>query len=91
MRTIHKYQLEIVDTSIIDMPKSAMILTVQEQKGIPYLWCLVNTEMEIGKRIIKTISTGQSVGNFCLGKYIGSCQLYNGEFVLHVFDQGYEK
>jgi len=90
MKTIWKYELGINDNQIIEMPADAQILTVQIQHGKPCMWCLIDAIYELKKRKIRIAGTGHTIIGFA-GVYIGTYQLYDGDLVFHVFDQGYIK
>jgi len=88
MTTIWKYPLVINTVCRISMPEGAAILTVQIQDDIPCIWCSVNPDRQVGTRIIRIFSTGESLTKD--GLYIGTFQAKGGPFVFHVFDCGYE-
>jgi len=83
-KVIWKYPLEITDEQTVTMPKVATILHVGTQDNKPYLWALVNPKSEDANYLVITRGTGQPVKAFS-GKYIGTYQINNGEFVFHVF------
>jgi hypothetical protein len=43
-KTIWKFEMEIDDTQVINMPKGAEILSIQLQNNEPVIWALVNPE-----------------------------------------------
>ena len=82
---IFKYPLPIKDDAEIQIPRGAQILTVQTQKGEPYIWALVETDAELTTRRLCVRGTGHTFkGNE--GRYIGRFQLENGTLVFHVFE-----
>ena len=85
--TIYKYPLDVTDKTQLDLPINAEILCVQVQRNVPCLWALVNTNERILETV--TIETFGSGHPYTDGKrkYIGTYQLYNGEFVGHVFQR----
>jgi len=87
MKTIWKFELEIKNEQIIEMPKNALILqTAQIQNGRPVIWAVCDDEeKEKSNVIILTLGTGNLINvNIQLRfVYIGTYQL--GSFVGHVF------
>jgi hypothetical protein len=87
MKTIFKYQLGFDEKQYVSLPKDAKILTVQVQKNNPCLWTLVDTENEIEKRRIEIYGAGHEIPNDGMErKYISTSQMYDGDFVFHVFE-----
>jgi len=87
MITIWKYEIPIEDGNFsISMPVGSKILSFQVQKGTPMIWCRVNTDLDLIKRVFKLYGTGHPFENKD-GKYIGSIQLYNGDLIFHLFEK----
>lgn len=84
---IFKYPLELTDSQIIDMPKGAEILCVQNQRGNLCLWAEVNPEAAMTKRKIELHGTGNEIGLGDPGFYIGTAQ-WGDAFVWHIYDKG---
>jgi hypothetical protein len=81
---IYKYQLRITDEQVIDLPRSAQLLTVQEQAGTVCLWAWVCPSEPIQSRKIRIVGTGHPIeGNL---KYITTFQQFGGSLVWHVFE-----
>lgn len=85
MKTIYKYELKQIDINEIEMPKHAEILCVQTQKGVPYIWALVDDKKEAKSKFIMTIGTGHPMPDNPKN-YIGTYQLFEGDLVFHVFE-----
>ena len=83
MKTIWKYTLE--PDSTIDMPIGAEVLAVDEQRGEPQVWALVDPSANTEKRRFVVYGTGQTMDNNP-GRYIGTLQLLGGTYVFHVFE-----
>jgi putative transposon-encoded protein len=83
---VYKYDLEITDQQIIEMPVDANLLTVQLQNGNLKLWAAVDSNI-MTKRSIIILGTGHKI-NYIPKKYIGTFQMMNGKLVFHVFDDG---
>ncbi len=87
MKSVYKYELDVIDEQWIDMPIDAEPLCVQVQKGCPCIWVLVNTNDGFERRRFVTHGTGHRVLDTA-GAYIGTYQLDGGELVFHVFEGG---
>jgi hypothetical protein len=85
MKTIWKWTLG--ESTVIEMPRDAKILTVQEQHGRPQLWALVDTDAPKVHRVFNIHRTGEPMP-IEPGHYIGTFQLDNGACVFHVFEMG---
>ncbi len=84
MKTIHKFQIEVVDSQVIKMPKGAKILCVQLQHGFPCLWALVIDTEPLEYRKIYVSRTGHQI--VYVGNYVGTFQLHDGSLIFHVFE-----
>ena len=87
MKTIWKYSLEVEGSQTIAMPWGAEILTIQMQKGVPYLWVLVFPENDVKERKFITYGTGHPIKQTqnLHEQYIGTYQPSSG-LVFHVFE-----
>lgn len=89
METIWKYELNLNQMQVIEMPINAEILCVHSQKDKPCLWVKVNPEeKEVEHRKIEIFSTGQPIEDSenTSRYYIGTCFCFNASFVIHVFE-----
>lgn len=84
MRTIYKYPIPLCDTSYIELPQNAQVLTVGVQYGDLYLWAAVDPEEPLRKWKFSVYGTGRQIPDNP-GKYLGTVQLNGGAFVFHVF------
>jgi hypothetical protein len=85
MITIHKYQFEIADKVVIEMPIGADILSVQIQNGKPTIWAKVETTYKEEKKVFRIYGTGHELDLFAMeGRYLATIQ--QGQFVWHIFD-----
>ena len=84
MKTIHKFQIDVVGAQTVFMPDGAEILAVQVQRNRPCIWALVDPAAPIIEYTIFTHGTGHTV-NENAGRYIGTYQLDGGAFIAHVF------
>lgn len=87
METIYKYDLQVTDHQVIQLPKGAKILTVQEQLQIPCIWALVDPIAQKEDVEVWTFGTGHEMTDSLSGKikYLGTYQLNGGRLVFHVF------
>jgi len=88
-KTIWKFQLQVLDTQFIWIPKNAEILSVQNQNESLCIWALVNPTEETEERCFEVFGTGHEVG--CdMGvdrKFIGTFQMNKGSLVFHLFER----
>lgn len=85
MRAIYKYQIPGAGRGPVAMPKGATILFAREQNNIACIWALVDPDAELTQRTLMAVETGvQTVSDD--SRYIGTCILDGGAYVLHVFE-----
>ena len=85
MDKVFKYPLQILDEQFVHMPKDAIILCVQVQRGVPCIWASCDPDNTVIKRRIITYETGNPM-RLNHGKYIGTYQMDSGMLVFHVFE-----
>jgi hypothetical protein len=83
MKTIWKWTLQPETT--INMPHGAKLLAVQEQRGEPQLWALVDPGAKTYPRTFRVYGTGHNLPDDP-GKYVGTFQIQNEALVFHVFE-----
>lgn len=78
----------------IEMPRDALILSVQSQNGDICIWAQVDPKSERHVRTFRVVGTGyrwwagpygQTPTN--TGHFLGTCQFYDGSLVLHVYER----
>lgn len=84
MKTIYKYNIEPNIT--YEMPQGAQILSVQAQEDTVQLWALVDTARPPDIRKFRAYGTGHAIEHENL-QFLGTCQLYGGNLVLHIFEE----
>lgn len=84
MKTIWKFPFPIEDHFKIEMPKDAVILTVQMQNGKACIWAIVNPNEEKEDKYFRLFGTGQP-NLLHYYKYIGTFQMEQGTLVWHLF------
>ena len=89
MRTIWKYELKSGSQEIA-MPKGAVVLALQTQKGNPCLWAEVDPKERLELRMFEMVETGHPIPTD-MGverRYVGTFQVKDGDFVFHVYEWG---
>jgi len=76
----------IADDMSILIPVGAEILAVQVQRGMPCIWYKCDENSPKERRRILIYCTGEPITESNL-RYIGTYQLYGGDYVAHVFEQ----
>ena len=93
MKTIWKYQLEIIGKQEIKMLRNSEVLGVQMQYGEPVIWVLVDLDYEgtLDVRTILIYGTGYSISESELihSNYVGTFQKFDGGFIGHVFERSW--
>ena len=84
MRTIWKWPL-LAETTTINMPHGAKLLTIQEQDGLPVLWAMGDPGVMMYPRTFRWYGTGHKLPDEP-GEYVGTFQMRGGELVVHVFE-----
>lgn len=84
--TIWKFPVPIEDDFTIEMPRSARVLSVQIQHGVPVLWALVQPDDVKVERRFRVAGTGHPLPAESLGwAFIGTFQIHGGALVFHLF------
>jgi hypothetical protein len=83
--TIWKFELQVIDHQIVNMPAFAEILTVQMQHDKVCLWARVNPDADREVRIIEIYGTGHAFASVSRQRrYIATFQMHSGDF--HAFE-----
>ena len=87
MKSINKYTLLITkDETVLDLPLNSEILSAKEQFGDICIWVKVDLgESTLESRKFVIYGTGHKIDKDNL-KFIDTVLLFNGSFVLHVFE-----
>jgi hypothetical protein len=85
MITVYKYPVVLNDEFTLGLPGKARVLTVQVQRGKPYLWALVDTEEPSRLRHFRLAGTGHPI-NEPISEYLGTFQVEGGLLVFHLFE-----
>ena len=99
MKRIYKYQLEITDQQIIEMPKGTELLSAQFQGKNLCVWALVSPDYEVKKGVkqygFRIFGTGHEIdveiedpsenSNEGRFKFLATVQQFSGDLVWHIF------
>lgn len=84
MKTIYKYQLNIVDIQQIEIPSGSIILSVgKDPQGKVCAWAKVDTSASIEIRTLFIVGTGNPAPDD-KSVFIGT--VTDGPFVWHIFE-----
>lgn len=86
MKTIHKYDLGRAEGQVdLELPSGAFVLTCDVQYDSIIVWIVVDTEVKTIQRIrFHKVYTGSKFDRIP-GRFVGTTLLYDGTFVVHVF------
>jgi len=88
MKRVFKYELSVevlFQGKTVDMPETAVLLSIQRQNGAVVLWAEVDTSPDV--KIVPRSYIGCLTGHEPpAGKvYLATVQLDNGSFVVHIY------
>ena len=86
-KSIYKYQLGVVGSQLIKMPKDAEILSVKNQQENLVVYALVTPDEEIVERRILVYGTGHPIRAdiFDDFDFVGTVNMNSATLVWHVF------
>jgi hypothetical protein len=94
MYKIYKYSIPTKEKYIIELPKDAKIIRVEDIDGLFFLWAIVNTDENHPKekRCLEFYKTGQVIETpIDRLNYLGTCKLFiMQELCLYVFENTFE-
>lgn len=61
MFKIFKYPLKVLEKQIVQLPKGARIIRVEDVDGLPYLWAIVGIGAELENRYLCCFKTGMEI------------------------------
>jgi len=78
MNAIFKYELSVKKKQVIELPKGAIIIRIEDIDGKFYLWAIVNTyeDCETESRHLECYKTGQPIDDIQTLHYIGLAKLF---------------
>ncbi len=88
-KVIYKYSISLNDTILLQLPKNAEILFVETQNDKPFIWCLINHELELEPRYFYLYGTGHIIEDEkdYQKVYLGTFKLLNDSLILHLFER----
>lgn len=87
MLKVYKYPVETKRLFKINMPQGARVLKVENQRGIPCLWALVNPDAVLFPRYFLLAATGQDIEYDAEDlEFISTFQVDGGTFIFHIFE-----
>ena len=89
MRKILKYPLTITDEQPLRLPLGSEILSVMEQNDQIVLYALIDADQKLTSEYTISIrGTGHNIDELTINNFIGTCKLFNGHLMYHVFIRG---
>lgn len=88
MKRIFKYELPVMETQLLSLPKKSQVLSVGNQRENLVLWAAVDLRTkETERHIILIGTTGNSLPNLDNADFLVTVLFDNGNFVTHVFHE----
>lgn len=86
---IYKYQLAVLEKQVVQLPKDAKIIRIDDVEGKIYLWAMCDTEAELENRYLCCYKTGMTIDRDINDlSYLGFACLYIiQELCLYFFEQ----
>lgn len=85
-RVIFKYQIPVLESFEMKLPKGSEIIRVADQGGMFWMWAVVRTDVADETRRFVAVKTGANVPDGLL-KYIGFCAIFvQQELGLYIFE-----
>ena len=87
MLTIHRYELRMMDSQLLNMPRGALLLSVGVKGGdaTESLWAAVDSEEPLVERRVFVVGTGHSMEAAAEAEFVGTAIDYLRGLVWHVF------
>lgn len=86
MNKVLKFPLAVTDDQTVPMPEGSKILTAQVQADGIMVWALCPETRNMVPRRFEMYDTGSPIPNGTR-TYIGTCLLYGGSQVVHIFER----
>lgn len=87
-KAIYKYQMPVQEHFEMLLPKDAEILRMTDEKGMFWLWAIVNTDTSDEIRKFHAFKCGGKIPDELKLKYIGCCAIYiQAELMLYIFEE----
>lgn len=89
MKTIWKFEIDLVDSQRVIMPQQSEILSVDTQDGHLCLWALVDPDQPKAEREIIIRGTGHPAEGLKARDFICTVLMNHDTLVWHFFDGGW--
>lgn len=86
-KAIFKYQMPVLEQFEMKLPAGALIIRMEDQGGMFWLWAVVDTRAPDETRKFRAFKTGASIPDNFDGKYVGFCKIQvQQELGLYIFE-----
>lgn len=86
-KAIFKYQMPVLEQFEMKLPQGALIIRMEDQGGMFWLWAVVDTRAPDETRKFRAFKTGAPIPDSFDGKYIGFCKIHvQQELGLYIFE-----
>ncbi len=86
-RVIFKYQMPVLESFSMQLPRGAEIIRMDDQGGMFWLWAVVNTNEPDEERQFLAFKTGAKMPDDIRLQYIGFCAVFvQMELGLYIFE-----
>jgi hypothetical protein len=86
-KAIFKYQMPVLEQFEMKLPQGALIIRMEDQGGMFWLWAVVDTRAPDETRKFRAFKTGAPIPDGFDGKYIGFCKIQvQQELGLYIFE-----
>lgn len=86
MTAIHKFKVE-PGPFTLDLPRHSRVLTVQTQRGEPYIWVLCSPNQPKKTKHFWCLGTGHDAAGVEGWHYVGTFQFEADGLVFHLFEK----
>lgn len=86
-RVIFKYQMPVLESFTMKLPRGAEIIRMEDQAGMFWLWAVVNTNQPDEERHFRAFKTGAAMPEDVALRYVGFCAVHvQMELGLYIFE-----
>ena len=86
-KAIFKYQMPVLEQFEMKLPQGALIIRIEDQGGMFWLWAVVDTRAPDETRKFRAFKTGAPIPDSFDGNYIGFCKIHvQQELGLYIFE-----
>ncbi len=85
-KTIHKYEVTIVDSCVRQLPEGAVVLSVHVQRGTPFMWAEVDPAAPFVERRFELRGTGHPLDG-SEGRFVGTFLIRDDSLVFHLYER----